>query len=519
MNKPIKKIVIVGGGSAGWLTAGILAAEHKVATQNSLEITLIESPDVKTIGVGEGTWPSMRNTLDKIGISEFEFIQQCDASFKQGSKFINWQTGKGDEFYYHPFMTPEGYTHVNLQEHWQTLHSEQPFAATVNTQYHVCEAGLAPKQLATPPYASVTNYGYHLNAGKFATLLQKHCTQKLAVNHIIAHIDKVISSPSGDIQTLSTKDGQVIEGDLFIDCSGSAGLLINKHFNIPFISQEHILFNNRALATQVPYTTQQDIPSATLSTAQTSGWIWDIGLPSRRGVGYTYSNAHSSDDEAEQQLRKYIAQSIGDNECEKLAVKKLSFTPGYREKFWHKNCVAVGMSAGFIEPLEASALAMIELSITMISEQLPKTRKQMDILAKRFNSRFTYRWERVIEFLKLHYVLSERRDSQYWCDNQLSSSIPERLAELIELWKYQPPSRYDFIQNEEVFPSASYQYILYGMSRHTQPCEHSTLFENSNIAEQLFKKVEQQKQQYLQGLPKNRALIEHYCQLNSREKL
>ena len=145
MNSPIKKIVIVGGGSAGWLTAGIIAAEHKNSTQKSLNITLIESPDVKTIGVGEGTWPSMRNTLDKIGITEFEFIQQCDASFKQGSKFIAWQTGSSDEFYYHPFMTPDGYTHTNLQEHWQSSHAQQSFADTVNVQSYVCEAGLAPK--------------------------------------------------------------------------------------------------------------------------------------------------------------------------------------------------------------------------------------------------------------------------------------------------------------------------------------------------------------------------------------
>jgi 2-polyprenyl-6-methoxyphenol hydroxylase-like FAD-dependent oxidoreductase len=511
MDKAVKKIVIVGGGSAGWLTAGIIAAEHKIAEQQSLEITLIESPNVKTIGVGEGTWPSMRNTLDRIGITELEFIQQCDASFKQGSKFINWQSGKG-EFYYHPFMTPDGYTDINLQRHWRTIHPQQAFAETVNVQSHICEAGLAPKQLATPPYAGVTNYGYHLNAGKFATLLQRHCTQKLAVNHVIAHIEHVISSPSGDIEKLLTQDGQTIEGDLFIDCSGSVGLLINKHFNIPLIKQDNVLFNNGALATQVPYSQHQDIASATISIAQTSGWIWDIGLPSRRGVGHTYSSAHISDAEAEQQLRHYIGNSIGHKESEQLSIRKLSFTPGYREKFWHKNCVAVGMSAGFLEPLEASALAMIELSITMISEQLPQTRQQMDILAKRFNSRFTYRWQRVIEFLKLHYVLSARRDNEYWRDNQLASSIPDRLAELIQLWKYQPPSRYDFIENEEVFPSASYQYVLYGMGYHTQPHEHQTMFENQRRAEQLFARVQTQKQQFVQGLPTNRALIDYYCQ-------
>lgn len=512
MDKAIKKIVIVGGGSAGWLTAGLLAAEHQIAQQQALEITLIESPDVKTIGVGEGTWPSMRNTLDRIGISEFEFIQQCDASFKQGSKFINWQTGNSGKFYYHPFMTPEGYTQVNLQQHWQEAKANMNFAETVNVQHYVCEAGLAPKQQATPVYAGVTNYGYHLDAGKFAMLLQRHCTEKLAVTHIQAHIDNIVASPNGDIESLRTKDGQTITGDLFIDCSGSTGLLINKHFDIGIIEQQHILFNNRALATQVPYFQQNDIASATLSTAQTSGWIWDIGLPSRRGVGHTYSSNHINDDEAEQQLRRYIATSVGEKESEQLSVRKLSFTPGYREKFWHKNCVAVGMSAGFIEPLEASALAMIELSVTMISEQLPQTRQQMDIVAKRFNSRFNYRWQRVIEFLKLHYVLSQRRDSAYWRENQAAASIPERLTELLELWKYQPPSRYDFIENEEIFPSASYQYVLYGMGFETLSRDYQTQFENNQLAMNLFANVQTQKQQFLQGLPSNRALIEYYCQ-------
>ncbi len=511
MNIAVKKIVIVGGGSAGWLTAGVLAAEHKITSQQSLEITLIESPNVKTIGVGEGTWPSMRNTLDKIGITELEFIQQCDASFKQGSKFINWQTG--NDFYYHPFMTPEGYTQINLQQHWHELHSEKAFADVVNAQFSVCEANLAPKQASTPFYAGVTNYGYHLNAEKFSILLQQHCTNKQGIKHVIGHIQQVVSAENGDIKQLETTDGNIIEGDLFIDCSGSTGLLIDKHFKIPLIKQDHVLFNNRAIATQVPYASETDeIASATLSTAQTSGWIWDIGLPSRRGVGNTYSSGHINDSEAEKELRKYIANTIGNSEAEKLNCKKISFTPGYREKFWHKNCIAIGMSAGFLEPLEASALAMIELSTTMLSEQLPQTREQMEIASKRFNSRFTYRWQRVIEFLKLHYVLSERRDSEYWNDNQLSTSIPDRLSELISLWKYQPPSRYDFIENEEVFPSASYQYVLYGMHFKTQQRAHNTLFENKQFAQQLFDKVNTQKQQFLLGLPTNRSLINHYYQ-------
>ena len=149
--------------------------------------------------------------------------------------------------------------------------------------------------------------------------------------------------------------------------------------------------------------------------------------------------------------------------------RKLSFNPGYRETFWHRNCVAIGLSAGFIEPLEASALALVELSAAMLSDQMPATREAMDIVARRFNDSFTYRWERVIDFLKLHYVLTQRTDSAFWRDNCRAESIPDRLREQLTLWRHQPPSRYDFYRVEEVFPSASYQYVLYGMGFRPEP--------------------------------------------------
>ncbi|PKH86679.1 tryptophan halogenase family protein [Colwellia sp. Bg11-28] len=508
MGKAIKKIVIVGGGSAGWITAGSLAAEHCVNAASSIEVILIESPEVNSIGVGEGTWPSMRNTLEKIGIDEKEFLQQCDASFKQGSKFIGWTTGDDTDSYYHPFMTPDGYGHIDLHAAWQANHSEQAFADAVNIQSHVCQAGLAPKQLATPSYAAVTNYGYHLDAKKFASLLHKHCTQKLNVQHIVDHMDGIISADNGDINAISTKEHGHIAGDLFIDCTGSASLLLGKHFNIGFINKQHILFNDSALAVQVPYPDQVNpINSATLSTAQSAGWIWDIGLQTRRGVGYTYSSQYISDAEAEKSLRQYLVNSVGEEQANLLKPKKLIFEPGHREKFWHKNCVAIGMSAGFLEPLEASALAMVELSSTMVSEELPVTRAHMDIIAKRFNERFNYRWQRIIDFLKLHYILSKRTDSHYWRDNQQPNSISEELQELIKLWQYQPPSRYDFVQNEEVFPSASYQYVLYGMGFETEQRANPRKFEANPLAEKTIAETQKKIDKYLTGLPTNRELL------------
>lgn len=514
MDKPIKRIVIVGAGSAGWITAGILAADHCTSALSEIEVVLIESPNVATIGVGEGTWPSMRSTLERIGINELEFLSKCDASFKQGSKFVNWKNLSSSDFYYHPFMTPDGYGQLDLHGAWQSYYKKYSFADAINIQSHVCEAGLAPKQQGTPAYAAVTNYGYHLDASKFAQLLQEHCTSKLNVEHILAHVDNIITDENGDISAIKTTDHGTVEGDLFIDCTGQQSLLLGKHYKVDVISQKHILFNDSALALHVPYNNENDpIASATISTAQTAGWIWDIGLQSRRGVGYTYSSQHISDEQATQELLAYVGKSesakIGEGQqsAEALVPKKLSFTPGYKEKFWHKNCVAIGMSAGFIEPLEASALAMVELSVNMLTDELPRTRKHMDIVSKRFNARFTYRWQRVIDFLKLHYVLSDRKDSQYWLDNKHPDSMSESLQEMLELWQFQTPSRYDLVQNEEIFPSASYQYVLYGMGFNTQQSAHRQPTKASKFAVQAIEAVQGKVHQYLSGLPKNRVLL------------
>ncbi|PAJ72061.1 tryptophan halogenase [Pseudoalteromonas sp. NBT06-2] len=510
MNKPIKNIVIVGGGSAGWITAGLLAAEHKTNNDNAITITLIESPEIKTIGVGEGTWPSMRNTLDKIGIKESEFIAQCNASFKQGSKFVNWQGIQNNDIYYHPFMTPEGYTQVNLHHGWQHSNSNKSFADTINMQSHICHRGLAPKQASTPEYASVTNYGYHLDAGKFSHMLQTHCTKVLGVKHVIAHINQIHNDENDYITHIEISPKGRISGDLFIDCSGLNALLIDKHYKIPFIDKNHILFNDSALAVQAPYCDpDEDIASATVSTAQSAGWVWDIGLSNRRGIGYTYSSKHTCDTEAEKTLKAYLSETINDQKIQNLNIRKLNFKPGHREKFWHKNCIAVGMSSGFLEPLEASSLALVELSANMISEELPANFEHMNIIAKRFNERFEYRWQRVIEFLKLHYVISKRTDSQYWLDNKTPESIPKRLKELLTLWQYQPPNINDFVQNQEVFPSASYQYVIYGMGFNTTAYPTDKAFNNIALAQRYFAHNQETKLKYLNALPSNRELLNH----------
>jgi tryptophan 7-halogenase len=503
----INRIVIVGGGSAGWLTAGLLAAEHGTGPRSGISVTLVESPDVKIIGVGEGTWPTMRGTLRKIGILEAEFLSECAATFKQGTKFVGWVTGSGGDHYYHPFTPPAGYTGINLVPHWQPDRERISFAHAVSPQGYLCDRGLAPKQAATPEYAAVANYGYHLDAGRFATLLQRHCTASLGVRHVLDHVTAVNGAPDGDIRSVSTASHGDIEGDLFIDCTGFAALLIGAHYQVPFIGKRHILFNDSALAVQVPYASPDSpIASQTISTACPAGWIWDIGLTTRRGIGYTYSSAHTDDATAAATLRSYIERTPGLASGEHQP-RKISFNPGHREKFWHRNCVAVGMSAGFLEPLEASALVLIELAGKMISEELPANRLVMDVVAQRYNEKFRYRWDRIIDFLKLHYVLSRRQDADYWRDNRSPASIPDSLQQLLALWEYHVPWHADFLQRDEVFSSASYQYVLYGMGFATKPRSSARHADDAERARQVFAENRQQADKLVHNLPLNRDLL------------
>jgi hypothetical protein len=449
----------------------------------------------------------MRDTLRKIGVSETDFLRECDASFKQGSRFNRWVSGNADDYYFHPFVLPHGYGEANLAERWQQRHADIPFADLVSFQPHLCVQGKAPKQAVTPEYASVSNYGYHLDAGKFGLFLRKHCLERLGVRYVPDHVVGVHSHDNGDIASLQTQAHGRLEGDLFVDCSGMQSLLLGKHYEVPFLSQQHVLFNDSALAVQVPYPLDTTpIASQTTSTAQSCGWIWDIGLPTRRGIGHVYSSAHTSDEKAELELRSYIQQSGGPEQI--ATPRKLSFQPGYRREFWHRNCVAIGLSAGFIEPLEASALALVELSAAMLSDDMPATRAEMEIVARRFNDAFTYRWERVIDFLKLHYVLSRRTGSAYWHDNRAAETIPERLGELLTLWRHRPPSRNDFFRTEEVFPSASYQYVLYGMGFKPDP-GLPTRRADGGLADAYFLEAADLTRQMLPALPANRELLEH----------
>jgi len=503
MMRPVKNIVIVGGGTAGWLTAGVIAAKHRGRMPAGFSVTLVESPNVPIIGVGEGTWPTLRTTLAKIGVSETDFFRECDAAFKQGAKFARWTTGAADDAYYHPLMLPQGFHQLNLVPHWLAAGGDRSFCDTVTPQGRLCDDGLAPKTIATPEYDAVANYAYHLDAGKFAPFLQRHCCEKLGVRHVLADVRRVVLAEDGDIRCIETEQAGEIAGDLFVDCTGFRSLLLGEALGVPFKDCGDTLFCDTALAVQVPYENEDSpIASHTISTAQSAGWIWDIGLPTRRGTGHVFSSRHISDDEAERELRAYLGPAGQD-----LPVRKIKIRSGHRETFWKRNCVAVGLAAGFLEPLEASAIVLIELSAKLIAEQMPRCREVMDMVASRFNATTLYRWGRIIDFLKLHYVLTQRTDSAFWRDNLLPETIPERLQELMLLWKYQSPWFHDeFDRVEEVFPPASYQYVLYGMGFRTD-VEPEAVSDDVRLAERAVRENMVQTERLRMALPRHRELI------------
>jgi tryptophan 7-halogenase len=511
VDNPTRKVVIVGGGTAGWLTACLLARRAKTIEGTPPDIVLVESPDIPPIGVGEGTWPSMRMSLQAIGIAESDLVRHADASFKQGTQFIGWGDNDGSDSYYHPFSLPAEYSQLNLAEYWLDLGSRPAFADFATPQARVIAAGLAPRQASMPPYAFAVNYAYHFDAGKFAVLLHEHATARLGVDFRAANVVAVAAADNGDIAAVELDSGERIDGDLFVDCTGQRSLLLAGHFGVDFISVKDVLLNDTAIAVQVPWgRNSPPLPSVTRATAAPAGWIWDIGLQSRRGIGYVHSSAHTDEGAALATLKNYIARTAPAVSSDGLGFRTIRFEPGYRRDFWVRNCVAVGLSGGFIEPLEASALALIEQAAQLISRDLPVSRDIMTVVAKRFNEKMHYHWQRVVEFLKLHYVLSRRDESAYWRDTRNPSTCPAGLRDKLTLWQQQAPWHEDAPRVDELFPSASYQFVLYGMGFEPalRAARRSGDARERALVEKALKENDQRARQLLSGLPANRALLD-----------
>jgi tryptophan halogenase len=306
-----RKILIVGGGSSGWMAAAYLDAVLNRDGRKLADVSLIESPDVPRIGVGEATIPSINHILAAIGIDEIEFLKRTDGTYKQAIKYVNWLHGRG-ESYYHAFgrfrQTPVDTTSLN----WLLSDRSIPFSETISAQPAICEALLAPKMFGKWDMGTKLPYAYHMNALKFADYLCEIATSR-GVQHLLDHVVDIQMAENGDIAAVQTKSGKRIEADLFIDCTGFAGLLIEKKLGVDWVDCSQWLLCNRALTIQVPY--EQSYPGYvrpnTLATAVSAGWIWEIPLQNRRAWGYVHSSEFVGEDDAEKELRRFVG-PIGD---------------------------------------------------------------------------------------------------------------------------------------------------------------------------------------------------------------
>lgn len=508
---PIRNILIVGGGSAGWLAAAYLARTLGAQAPQGPRITLVEAPGIPTIGVGEGSFPSLRGTLATIGIAEDRFIRDASASFKQGIRFDHWVRPPGQpgaDHYFHPFSQPSQRAGgPELLPYW--LQGEagpgMAFAEAATLQKRVADAARAPKRPTDADYTGALNYAYHFDAGRFATLLAEQA-RSLGVQHIAATVERVEMGDGGLIAAVHTREAGRLQADLFLDCSGFHAALIGAALGSPFRSLASSLFVDRALAIQVPYArADAPIASYTISTAQTAGWIWDIGLRERRGIGHVYASRYLDDEQAEAQLRAYIGPA-----AEGLSARRLDLRIGYRETQWQGNCVAVGLSSGFIEPLEASGLGLVEAAVYLIAHLFPHG-GELEAAARQFNQQMRTRYERIADFVKLHYGLSQRRDSAFWQDNTAPESFSPLLREQLEMWRHRAPHRLDFITDLEMYPPSSWQYVLYGMEYPTQLAPNATAWPRAAEARQEFQTLRQLAPRAIADLPPHRALVEHLC--------
>jgi len=500
-----RRVLIVGGGTAGWLTAGYLAKRLSADLPGGVAITLVESHDIGVLGVGEGTFPTIRRTLSTIGISEADLVRRCGATFKQGVRFVGWRGEPGSggpDHYCHPFQVTDPGIGLELLPYWLLgVAGDRPWDEVSTPQKLAGDALRAPKLPTHPDYVAPLNYAFHFDAVKLAALLREQGIAN-GVSHLVDTVRQVTIGEDGAIAGVHTERNGVLEADLFIDCTGFRAELIGRALGMPFRSCRETLFCNRALATQLPHAAPEaPIASYTISTAQSAGWIWDIGLDERRGIGHVYSSDHIEDDRAEDELRAYLGPAGA-----AAQVRRFSFDAGFRTTNWHRNCVAIGLSSGFFEPLEATGILFAEVAAGMVANLFPWG-GDYETSARQFNANMLRRYERALDFLKLHYCLSQRRDTAFWRDNVDARWIPDSLAEMLDRWRFRPPNELDVDANVDVFPDASWQYVLYGMGWKTDLTARSGTYRFRDEARRAFDEVERQARHAIANLPSNRELV------------
>jgi hypothetical protein len=418
MAKPPQSVIILGGGTAGWMTANLI---HRQWRHFGTEVTLIESAEIGIVGVGEGSTPQLKAFFDDLGISEAEWMPRCNATYKAGIEFVGWSDRPGYERYFHPFPTDvDHFTQPRFFYATRARRTGRDVPAHPDPFYvptRIARDGRAP--VAPPNFPFFVSYGYHFDAHLIGAFLRDFGTAR-GIEHVEARIASVELGSDGDVKGLVSDQGRRFEAELFVDASGFRAAIIEGALKVPHRSFADSLFNDRAVVTPTPV--QDSILARTRSTAMSAGWAWRIPLTNRIGNGYVYSSRYIDDDDAAAELRTHLGLP------EHAPVRHLRMRCGRIERSWVRNCLAVGLAQGFLEPLEATALHIVLATVNGFLEAWDKDDPEG------FNRAIAARYDGIRDYLVCHYRTALRRDTEYWRDAGKLTTLSDSLKGIITAW-------------------------------------------------------------------------------------
>jgi hypothetical protein len=430
MQELIREVVILGGGTAGWMTAAYLAR----AVGASVRITLIEAATIPKIGVGEATIPNLQKVFfNYLGLAEEEWMRHCNASFKMGIRFINWRQPSeacANDSFYHLFGFIPNCDGVPLSHYWVLRRHEgedtRPVAYACYKEAPLMDAKLSPRMLDG---TRVTNYAWHFDAHFVAAYLQK-VSVGMGVHHVVDELDHVELRPDGGIAALHTRGGRRYAADLFVDCSGFRGLLINQALGEPFIDMKDYLFCDSAVAAAVPHDDERyGVEPYTSAIAMKSGWTWKIPMLGRFGSGYVYASDFVSQDEATEEFLKLW--HLNPNQAK---LNHIRFRTGRNRRAWVKNCVSIGLASCFLEPLESTGIYFIYAAIYQLAKHFPDKSFNPAVIAA-FNDAIAGMYDDCRDFVQTHYFTTSRNDTPFWRANKHDLRLSDSIRNKVELYK------------------------------------------------------------------------------------
>lgn len=506
--QPLQRIVIVGGGSAGWLSAAYLER----ALGPKVHITLVESTDVDPVGVGESTLPTLGTTMAFLGFEEPDWMPACGATYKAAIRFRDWAqdpvAGRPTEFF-HPFIgrpeptaspfdrdylpqVQQGLSIIHYALEARLTGQIESLAEALAPGPELVRQGLAPRRLgAGPPDIA---YGYHVDAGRLGSFLRDWAKHR-GVHHVVDHVDD-IEVAQGEIRSLRLRSGGRLDADLFIDCSGFRGLLLNEALGAPFESFADQLLCDRAVAVGLPPT--DDLAPCTTAHALTAGWSWEVPLLDRRGGGYVYSSRFLDEQGAEEEVRKHF--SVGPD----APMRHLHMRVGRTPEAWRGNCVGIGLSAGFIEPLEATGIFLAEFGLAALVN-LFSHRPLRQARRDAYNRQMAKMYENILDFVQFHYTGSHRTDP-FWVAARAESTWTPRLAERVALLEEGFPVL-DRWQGIQPFLANSWAFVADGLDRLPKHGHPLLALRGADSGAGALQTLMERRTAVLQGLPDHRTYL------------